>query len=68
MSDSDQPLRLNHQLRHWEHTNNCVRPHQSLAYLTPLEFVNRWNSIGERQSVTNLLGRIQSLYRVSAIH
>ncbi|PYT63120.1 MAG: hypothetical protein DMG35_05115, partial [Acidobacteria bacterium] len=36
------PLRLNHQLRHWEHTYNCVRPHQSLAYLTPLEFVTRW--------------------------
>src|SRR5712675_1142246 len=38
-ADSDQPLQLNHQLRHWEHTYNCVRPHQSLAYLTPLEFV-----------------------------
>src|SRR5713226_7122178 len=41
-ADSDQPLRLKHQLRHWEHTYNCVRPHQSLAYLTPLEFVTRW--------------------------
>ncbi len=41
-ADSDQPPRLNHQLRHWEHTYNCVRPHQSLAYLTPLEFVTRW--------------------------
>jgi len=41
-ADSEQPLRLNHQLRHWEHTYNCVRPHQSLAYLTPLEFVSRW--------------------------
>ncbi|MGB2901625.1 MAG: integrase core domain-containing protein [Candidatus Acidiferrum sp.] len=41
-ADSDQPRRLNHQLRHWEHTYNCVRPHQSLAYLTPLEFVTRW--------------------------
>lgn len=41
-ADSDQPLRLNHQLRRWEHTYNCVRPHQSLAYLTPLEFLTRW--------------------------
>jgi len=41
-ADSDQPLRLNHQLRRWEHTYNCVRPHQALAYLTPLEFVTRW--------------------------
>lgn len=41
-ADSDQPPKLNHQLRRWEHTYNCVRPHQSLAYLTPLEFVTRW--------------------------
>jgi len=43
-ADSHQPLRLNHQLRHWEHNYNCVRPHQSLAYLTPLEFVTRWKT------------------------
>jgi putative transposase len=43
-ADSDHPPRLNHQLRHWEHTYNCVRPHQSLAYLTPLEFVTRWKN------------------------
>ena len=41
-ADSDQPPALNRQLRRWEHTYNCVRPHQSLAYLTPLEFVTRW--------------------------
>ncbi len=33
---------LNHQLRRWEKTYNCVRPHQSLTYLTPLEFITRW--------------------------
>jgi len=43
-ADSDQPPRLNRQLRQWEHTYNCVRPHQSLAYLTPLEFVTRWKN------------------------
>jgi transposase InsO family protein len=43
-ADSDQPPRLNHQLRRWEHTYNCVRPHQSLAYLTPLEFVTSWKN------------------------
>ena len=43
-ADSDQPPRLNLQLRHWEHTYNCVRAHQSLAYLTPLEFVTRWKN------------------------
>ena len=41
-ANSDQPPALNRQLRRWEHTYNCVRPHQSLAYLTPLEFVTRW--------------------------
>jgi putative transposase len=43
-ADSDQRPRLNHQLRHWEHTYNYVRPQQSLAYLTPLEFVTRWKN------------------------
>jgi transposase InsO family protein len=41
-ADSDQVPLLNRQLRHWEHTYNYVRPHQSLAYLTPQEFVARW--------------------------
>ena len=41
-ADSDQVPRLNHQLRRWEHTYNCVRPHQALAYLTPLEFLRQW--------------------------
>ena len=39
---SDQVPVLNVQLRRWEHTYNCVRPHQSLAYLTPLQFITRW--------------------------
>ena len=41
-ADSDHLPVLNDQLRRWEHTYNCVRPHQSLAYLTPLEFITRW--------------------------
>jgi transposase InsO family protein len=41
-AESDQVPVLNHQLRRWEHIYNCVRPHQSLAYLTPLEFITRW--------------------------
>ena len=41
-AESDQVPTLNFQLRHWEKTYNCVRPHQSLAYLTPLEFITRW--------------------------
>jgi len=41
-AQSDQVPALNHQLRRWENTYNCIRPHQSLAYLTPLEFVTQW--------------------------
>lgn len=41
-ADSDQTPVLNRQLRRWEHTYNCVRPHQALAYLTPLEFLRQW--------------------------
>jgi transposase InsO family protein len=41
-AQSDQVPALNKQLRRREKTYNCVRPHQSLAYLTPLEFINRW--------------------------
>ncbi len=41
-AESDQVPALNRQLRRWEKTYNCVRPHQSLAYLTPLEFITRW--------------------------
>jgi transposase InsO family protein len=41
-AESDQLPTLNFQLRHWEKTYNCIRPHQSLAYLTPLEFITRW--------------------------
>lgn len=42
LANSDQPEILNRQLRRWEHTYNCVRPHQALAYLTPLEFLRQW--------------------------
>jgi putative transposase len=41
-AESDQVPLLNQQLRRWEKTYNCVRPHQALAYLTPLEFIARW--------------------------
>jgi len=39
---STELVRLNQQLRRWEYTYNHIRPHQSLAYLTPLEFLRRW--------------------------
>ena len=32
---------LNHALRNWETVYNTVRPHQSLGYLTPLQFLHQ---------------------------
>ena len=33
---------LRAELLKWEHTYNTIRPHQSLGYLTPLKFIERW--------------------------
>jgi len=41
-ADTDQLPVLNRQLRHWENVYNRVRPHQALAYLTPLEFLRQY--------------------------
>ncbi len=41
-AESEQAPALNRQLRHWEKTYNWVRPNLSLGYLTPLEFITRW--------------------------
>ncbi|MBZ5679013.1 MAG: transposase, partial [Acidobacteriia bacterium] len=35
---------LNRELRHWEKIYNTVRPHQSLGYLTPQQFLLRVSS------------------------
>lgn len=35
---------LNRELRGWEQTYNTVRPHQALGYLTPQQFITRWQS------------------------
>lgn len=35
-------------LRKWEHTYNCIRPHQALGMLTPMEFYKLWKNDPER--------------------
>lgn len=35
---------LNRELRHWERIYNTVRPHQSLGYLTPHQFLSQFSS------------------------
>ena len=62
-ADSDQPPRPNPQLRHWEHSYNCVR----LSSRSPIS--PHWNSslvgktIRERQSVTNLLDEYINVFQ-----
>jgi putative transposase len=44
---TDFPLQLaalNQRLRQWEAVYNHVRPHQALGYLTPAEFLARWQA------------------------
>ena len=35
---------LNRELMAWERTYNTVRPHQALGYLTPAQFLTRWQA------------------------
>jgi transposase InsO family protein len=44
---TDIPLQvpaLNKELLAWERVYNTVRPHQSLGYLTPQQFLTQWKS------------------------
>jgi len=34
---------LNELVDGWNYTYNHVRPHQSLDYLTPIEFLSKWS-------------------------
>ena len=36
-------------LRHYEDVYNLVRPHQSLNYLTPAEFLQNWASAKQQE-------------------
>ncbi len=42
---------LGAELREWERVYNEVRPHQSLGYLTPLEFIQAWREKQARKEV-----------------
>jgi transposase InsO family protein len=37
-------VELGAELRGWERVYNTVRPHQALGYLTPRQFLDRWNN------------------------
>ncbi len=41
---------VNRELRKWEQIYNTVRPYQALGYLTPDEFVLKWQSEKRRDS------------------
>jgi putative transposase len=35
---------MQERLDKWEYTWNCIRPHQALNYLTPEEYLNKWQT------------------------
>lgn len=43
---------LNQALREWERTYNTIRPHQSLGYRTPREFLDQWRPEGRQEKVS----------------
>ena len=46
---------LNKLVDEWNHTYNHVRPHQSLGYLTPMEFLSQWKEAGkDREQVSTM--------------
>lgn len=40
---------LNEVASEWNHTYNHVRPHQSLEYLTPAEYLKKWNQVSKHR-------------------
>jgi hypothetical protein len=54
---------LNRELRQWKKTYNTVRPHQSLGYLTPLQFLQQWHSERTACMYHPSTGRVQALDR-----
>lgn len=40
---------LNEILDHWNHIYNYVRPHQSLGYLTPVQFLAQWYEVSKHR-------------------
>jgi len=45
---------LNQALLKWEIIYNTVRPHQSLRYLTPQEFLDKWHINNKRRNVSGI--------------
>lgn len=45
---------LNRELQTWEHIYNTVRPHQALGYLTPLEYLTRWQTASGKEEVSTI--------------
>lgn len=46
---------LNELAEEWNHTYNCVRPHQSLEYKTPAEYLKSWSEMSkDREHVSTM--------------
>ncbi|MBC7231075.1 MAG: transposase, partial [Actinobacteria bacterium] len=46
---------LNEILDEWNHLYNYERPHQSLGYLTPMEFLERWREGSEDRAYVSTM-------------
>ena len=46
---------LNEILRKWNYVYNYVRPHQSLRYLAPMEFLNKWMEEGKQSGLVSTM-------------
>ncbi len=45
----------NRQLAKWEHIYNCIRPHQSLDYLTPYQILSAMETRPQGESVSHVV-------------
>ena len=52
---------LNQELQAWEHIYNTVRPHQALGYLTPHQFVTRWQHQWKEAKCHQSTGRVHRI-------
>jgi len=46
---------LNELVDEWNYTYNYVRPHQSLGYLTPMEFLAEWMEDSENRELLSAM-------------
>ena len=54
---------LNQELQAWELTYNTIRPHQALGYLTPQQYITKWQLQRKETMCHSSTGRVQRIAR-----